>query len=468
MNSLRNILLCTALLIALSCGRGGNSSQAAQYAGGQSAGQSGSVQTSGASPAQYDPDAQSGGHHRHDAQYDQNAQNGYGQGGYGQGNYGQGGYGQGGQGGQGYGQGGYGQGGYGQGGQGYGQGGYGQGYGQGGYGQGGYGQGGQGYGQGGYGQGYGQGGYGQGYAATNSWLGQNGYDQNGYNQSVTGPYGQPQGNADQNLQWQEQTWSVGDWTVHGRWNGVENHYSLTATTPPFGISGPDLILRCRDGRFDLTLLADPLERHRYGLHTVLIKTDSHNGLVLRVRRDENGWTIGEGAVTVDAATAEHAIASATLIFVRLKYDDGAHKDYVYGFANLAVGKPQLYNVCRPQKPRDYDEEAGARHGWPPPSLYIWADDDGTGWPVYARDEDWRGDERWQGDDHWQGDGHRHGDDHWRGDRDRRDGEDLYHSPWRWRFGPQPPINPPRYRSLSQEKTIKIEHKDAEKAAGEAH
>jgi hypothetical protein len=435
MKSLRNILLCTALLIALSCGRSGNSSQAAQYANGQSASQGATAQTSGTPSAQYGTGAQSGG------QYGQNAQYGNGQGGYGQGGYGQGGYGQAGQGGYGQAvQGGYGQGGYGQ----AGQGGYGQGYGQGGYGQG----------------GYGQGGFGQGYAATNSWLGQNGYDQNGYNQSVSGPYGQPQGNADQNLQWQEQTWTVGDWTVHGRWNGVESHYSLIASVPPFGISGPDLLLRCRDGRFDLTLLADPLDRHRRGLHTVLIKTDSHNGLVLRARRDEDGWTVGEGAVTVDAATAEHAIASATLIFVRLKYDDGARKDYVYGFANLAVGKPQLYNVCRPQKPRDYEEELGARRGWPAPSLYVWADEDGTGWPVGYPEEGWRGDEHWRGDENWREPGYR--------DRDRRDGHGIYDSRWRWRFGPQPPINPPRYRSLSQEKTIKIEHKDAEKAAGDKH
>lgn len=454
MRSLNTILLCSALLIVASCNPpNANQNQAQQY-GGQYNSQTGYAANNGQA-TQYGTGSQYGGQSSGSPQYGATqtsyGQTSYGQTGYGQSGYGQSGYGQTGYGQTGYGQSGYGQSGYGSYGQsGYGQSGYGQsgygGYGQSGYGQSGYGS----YGQGGYGydqSGYGQYGQGGGYPATNNWMGQNGFDQNGYNQSAFGPYGQPQSNApsnaEQNMQWQEQTWTVGDWTVHGRWNGVESHYSLSAIATPFGLSGPDLVLRCRDGRFDVTLLGDPADRRHRGLSTVLVKTDSRRDLVLRARRDDEGWYAGDYAVTLNGASAEHAIASSTLVFVRLKYEGGEHRDYVYGFANLAVGKPQLYNVCHPEQEHDYAAEDYGQGHRPPESLYIWADDDGPGmWSRYGEDG-WR--DVGYRDDGFRRDGH---DGHGPGFRDR----------WPWRFGPQPPVNPPRYRSLSEEKTIKIEHK----------
>jgi len=204
-------------------------------------------------------------------------------------------------------------------------------------------------------------------------------------------------------------WTVGDWTVDGAWENGESHYSLTASAPPDDLHGPDLFLRCRDGQFDLSLI-DERERGR-GLYAILVMTDkSAPGIVLRVRRGDPEWY---GNATVAAAVAEHALANAGKIYVRLKYERGGIDDESYDFKDLASGKPQLYRVC------------------PPPPRAQW---------TYDADRD-RG-RRHERDD--------------RDSYDRRGDHDRYWHP-QW---PQPPIDPPRVRSLTQEQTIRDEHKSA--------
>jgi hypothetical protein len=219
-------------------------------------------------------------------------------------------------------------------------------------------------------------------------------------------------------------WTVGDWTVDGTWENGESHYSLTASAPPDDLHGPDLFLRCRNGQFDLSLIDE--REHGRGLYAILVMTDkSAPGIVLRVRRGDPEWL---GNATVEAAVAEHALANAGKIYVRLKYARGVVDDESYDFKDLASGKPQLYRVC-PPPPRaqwtyDADRDGGRRHG---------------------RDGD---------DGHERRDGH---DDH-----DRHDGHDRY---WRPQW-PQPPIDPPRVRSLTQEQTIRDQHQRATGRAGQ--
>jgi hypothetical protein len=211
-------------------------------------------------------------------------------------------------------------------------------------------------------------------------------------------------------------WTIGDWTVDGTWENGQSRYSLTASAPPDDLHGPDLFLRCRNGEFDLSLIDE--REHARGLYAILVMTDrSSPGIVLNVRRGEQEWY---GNATVAAAVAEHAIANAGKIYVRLKYRGGVIDDESYDFKDLAVGKPQLYRVC-PPPPRaqwtyDADRDGGRRH-----------DRDGY-------------------------DGRDRHDRHDR--RDRHDRQDEY---WQW---PQPPMNPPRYRDLTQERDIRDRHERA--------
>jgi hypothetical protein len=224
-------------------------------------------------------------------------------------------------------------------------------------------------------------------------------------------------------------WTIGDWTVDGAWENGESHYSLTASAPPDDLHGPDLFLRCRDGQFDLSLI-DEREQAR-GLYAILVMTDkSAPGIVLRVRRGDPEWY---GHATVAAAVAEHALANAGKIYVRLKYERGGIDDESYDFKDLAIGKPQLYRIC------------------PPPPRAQW---------TYDADRD--GDRR-HGHDGY--DGHERRDGHDRHNsydgRDRRHGHDRHWHP-QWR---PPPINPPRYRDLTQERDIRDQHKAAMKNGG---
>lgn len=224
-------------------------------------------------------------------------------------------------------------------------------------------------------------------------------------------------------------WTIGDWTVDGTWDNGESHYSLTASAPPDDLHGPDLFLRCRDGQFDLSLIDQ--REHAHGLYAILIMTDkSAPGIVLRVRRGDAEWY---GNATVAAAVAEHALANAGKVYVRLKYERGTIDDESYDFKDLASGKPQLYRVCPPparaQWTYDADRDGGRRHG-----------DDGRNWRYGHGRHDGR-------------DGHDGGD--WHDSHGR-----YWHSRW-----PQPPINPPRYRDLTQERDIHDQHKAATKNDG---
>ena len=66
-------------------------------------------------------------------------------------------------------------------------------------------------------------------------------------------------------------WTIGDWTVDGDWENGKSRYSLTASAPPDDLHGPDLFLRCRDGKFDLTFI-DEGSRWR-GLYAILVMTN---------------------------------------------------------------------------------------------------------------------------------------------------------------------------------------------------
>jgi hypothetical protein len=151
------------------------------------------------------------------------------------------------------------------------------------------------------------------------------------------------------------------------------------------------------------------------------------GIVLRVRRGNPEWY---GNATVAAAVAEHALANAGKVYVRLKYEGGGIDDESYDFKDLASGKPQLYRVCSP----------------PPRAQWTYdADRDGG---RYGRDDH---------DGHDRRDGY---DGHER--HDRRDGHDRYWRP----LWPLPPMDPPRVRSLTQEQTIRDQHKRAIGKAGQ--
>jgi hypothetical protein len=103
----------------------------------------------------------------------------------------------------------------------------------------------------------------------------------------------------------------------------------------------------------------------------------------------------------------------------LKYRNGVIDDESYDFKDLAVGKPQLYRVC------------------PPPPRAQW---------TYDADRDGR-DRR---------DGHDR-----RGGRDGHDRHEGRGEQWQ----PQPPIDPPRVRSLTQEQDIRSEHEKALRGRG---
>jgi hypothetical protein len=282
---------------------------------------------------------------------------------------------------------------------------------------------GSGYGASSYGQsgGYGQSsGYGYGQGSS-------GYGQSYGQSSGTGPHDADHG--DRSAQsggagGGGDRWTAGDWVVDGRWERNDNHYSLTATAPPDELHGPDLFLRCRDGHFDLSLIGDSDPPHYRGLYSMMVMTDrSAPGVVLRVTRGDPEW-IGES--TVLATSAEYPLSNATQIYVRLRYERGGTRDYTYNFKDLQSGKQQLYNVCKP-----------------PPASQPWdsiADRGGRG-----------------GRDGYDGDDRRDG-------RDGHGGRDWHHHP-NW---PVIPMNPPRYRDLTQERDIHDQHEKALGGRGDPH
>lgn len=150
-------------------------------------------------------------------------------------------------------------------------------------------------------------------------------------------------------------WHAGDWIVEGRWDGYMSRYSLTAWAPPSDFQGPDLIMRCRDGQFDISLIGDPYPQQAGGLYSIEITTDRSAGAVLSMTRDDPDWS---NDITVPAQSAVFALATAKRVFVALKYSQGGDRAYTYNFRNLVAGKEQLFNVCGRWMPPPYSNGGG--------------------------------------------------------------------------------------------------------------
>ena len=301
-------------------------------------------------------------------------------------------------------------------------------------------------------------------------------------------------------------WSASDWTVEGRWDSYGSHYSLTASAPPAELQGPDLFLRCRDGRFDLSLIGDSNSQYVEGLYDIDVSTDKSYGSVLSLTRDDAIWS---DDVTVPADTAEFALADAKQIVVTVGYRHGGYRTYTYNFKNLAAGKPQLYKVCT-----GYPQPYYGNGGYPTPPYGGSAYQQGGDYPSsepynnsYATTPSNGGyssgggnysgggyDNNRSGGNYSSGGGYdynrsggapyatidgyndrpRNGGGY--NDRSRngegyndypRNGKSYdYRRPWhpkpRPPEKPPAPINPPRYRSLTQEQDISSQHKKAVK------
>jgi hypothetical protein len=291
-------------------------------------------------------------------------------------------------------------------------------------------------------------------------------------------------------------WSASDWIVEGRWDAYGSRYSLTASAPPADLHGPDLLLRCRDGHFDLSLIGDPNSRDVEGLYDIDVSTDKSYGSVLSLTRDDAIWS---DDVTVPADTAEFALADAKQIIVTVGYRQGGFRTYTYNFKNLAAGKPQLYRVCNgypqpyygdngypttPYGGDGYHDGGNYQSSQPYNDSYQTTPSNGG---YSSGGDNYSGggyDNYHSGDNYSSGNGH----DNYRsggapyatidGYNDRpRDGRGYNNYPpdgghyddrrhWHPKLKPIPPekpaapINPPRYRSLTQEQDIRSQHKKA--------
>lgn len=132
------------------------------------------------------------------------------------------------------------------------------------------------------------------------------------------------------------TWKIGGWDVTYRGDQFEKHYELTATARPEG-KAPLMWLRCSDGRFTIEFpYAFPDPPYPYAM--ILLFEDGKTQ-AFHARPNMSG------TVTLDAARAEYQLSNARRIGVRFKVPGGENRDFFYKLDNLAVGKPQLFNVC---------------------------------------------------------------------------------------------------------------------------
>jgi hypothetical protein len=296
-------------------------------------------------------------------------------------------------------------------------------------------------------------------------------------------------------------WSASDWTVEGRWDAYGSHYSLTASAPPADLHGPDLFLRCRDGHFDLSLIGDSDSQYVEGLYDIDVSTDKSYGSVLALTRDDPIWA---DDVTVPADTAEFALADAKQIVVTVGYRQGGFRTYTYNFKNLAAGKPQLYRVCNGYPQPYYGNNSypttpytgsggGYQEGGTYPSSQPYSNSYATtpsnggyssGGDNYSSDNGYNNRQSGGGYDNYRSGGAPYAtidgyNDHARSgegyndrardgggynDHARDGGYNDYRRPWhpkpRPPEKPPGPINPPRYRSLTQEQDISSQHKKA--------
>ena len=301
-------------------------------------------------------------------------------------------------------------------------------------------------------------------------------------------------------------WHASDWTVEGRWDAYGSHYSLVASAPPADLQGPDLFLRCRDGHFDLSLIGDSNSQYVEGLYDIDVSTDKSYGSVLSLTRDDAIWA---DDVTVPADTAEFALADAKQIIVTVGYRHGGYRTYTYNFKNLAAGKPQLYRVCNGYPQPYYGNNGypttpynGSGGGYQQGGNYPSSQPYGNGYATtpsngdsYATTPSNGGYSSGGGYDSYRSGGNSGGgNDNYRSggapyatidgyndrsrngggyndyprsggsDYPRNGGNSDYRRPWhpkpRPPEKPPAPINPPRYRSLTQEQDISSQHKKA--------
>ena len=306
-------------------------------------------------------------------------------------------------------------------------------------------------------------------------------------------------------------WHAGDWVVEGRWDGYMSRYSLTAWAPPADFQGPDLVMRCRDGQFDISLIGDPYPQQVGGVYSIEITTDKSGSPVIGMMRDDPVWS---NDITVPAQPAIFALATARQIFVSLKYSQGGDRRYTYNFRNLAAGKEQLFNVCGRWVPPPPAYSNGGGYGPPTSTTYeggyattpyngggsmatppfanggyggnnnAWTGGNGSGpdltgngysnypsngYPAsgypsnsggYPTDNSYNGYPPAGGYNCYPNSGT--GGSYQSGDGYCPPG--YYHKPWRPKPKPKPsppiPINPPRYRSLTQEQDIRGQHEKA--------
>lgn len=122
---------------------------------------------------------------------------------------------------------------------------------------------------------------------------------------------------------------------------AEQRGTMIATAPAQSADGPDLVLRCSNHHFYVSLTSD----HRlHDLRELVLRTNAPlPGPVLRVRKGSRAW-VGDATVTADFA--EYTISSAKEIDIRLVREDGTAHDYVYKFEtpNTSGGDPYNTNV----------------------------------------------------------------------------------------------------------------------------
>ena len=139
----------------------------------------------------------------------------------------------------------------------------------------------------------------------------------------------------------EKSWKIGAWSITRQWDDFENHYSLIAYGEKEAKDGPSLLFNCTDGDFTIDLLGLSNDHDASKLYGVIVLSDKNLTIGLPAKADTPYF------VTISAKAAEYMISNSHRIGLRLKFLGQDDRDYFYRVGNLAAGKPQLFNICRP-------------------------------------------------------------------------------------------------------------------------
>ncbi len=157
---------------------------------------------------------------------------------------------------------------------------------------------------------------------------------------------------------QKTIWWAGAWQVTFQGDEFERHYTLEAVLRPEEKTAPAIILRCVDGRFTVDIFM-MFNRTSEKPSAVIFLADNGERAIFPVH-SFTGIMLDE----IPASRAETLIVNTKRLGVRLKYPSGRNADAQYPIKNLAVGKPQLFNVCPPprrptRRARTGDGQTGA-------------------------------------------------------------------------------------------------------------